>query len=185
MSSESDDTGQSRRDRWHYRGYQRPPFAVVPDPGQESIWDYPRPPAIEPDRRRITVHLGSSPIADSRSGYRVLETAGAPTFYLPPDAVDSRLLVPSEATSFCEWKGHAQYWDVTNGERTAERAAWAYPNAGERFALVAGYIAFYAGALDCRVDGERAAAQPGGFYGGWVTRDIVGPFKGEPGTEDW
>jgi uncharacterized protein (DUF427 family) len=99
--------------------------------------------------------------------------------------VDFDALIAVDAQSFCEWKGTARYWDVTDGQRRVARAAWSYPDAGDRFAAIAGCIAFYCDRLDCRVDGQRAFAQPGGFYGGWVTPDIVGPFKGEPGTQGW
>jgi uncharacterized protein (DUF427 family) len=170
---------------WHYRGGERPPFAIQPGPGQESVWDYPRPPAIVTCDKRIEVRLGARVIASTRAAFRVLETAGAPTYYLPPDTVDFDALIAVDAQSFCEWKGTARYWDVTDGQRRVARAAWSYPDAGDRFAAIAGCIAFYCDRLDCRVDGQRAFAQPGGFYGGWVTPDIVGPFKGEPGTQGW
>ena len=170
---------------WHYRGGERPPFAIAPRPGQESVWDYPRPPAIVSSERRVEVRLDSRVIASTRNAFRVLETAGAPTWYLPPEAIDFDALVAVESASFCEWKGVAQYWDVTDGRRRVARAAWGYPEAGGRFAALAGCVAFYCDRLDCRVDGRRAFTQPGGFYGGWVTPDVVGPFKGEPGTEGW
>lgn len=170
---------------WHYRGGQRPPFAFVPEFGQESVWDYPRPPAIEPSNRRVEVRLNERVIASTRTAFRVLETAGAPTWYLPPQAVDFYALIAVDAHSFCEWKGVATYWDVADAQRRIARAAWSYPEASGHFAVIAGCIAFYCDRLDCRVDGQRAFAQPGGFYGGWVTPDVVGPFKGELGTLGW
>lgn len=181
----SEDTLRARRESWQYRGQQRPSFAVAPGPAQESVWDYPRPPAVVPDRRHVTICLGERMIADTRAAYRVLETAGAPTFYLPPDDVDRGALIPAGGGSLCEWKGHARYWDISNGGQTIARAAWAYPDAGGWFAVIAGYLAFYPRHLECFVDDESVRAQPGGFYGGWVTDDIVGPFKGEPGTQGW
>lgn len=170
---------------WYYRGGERPPFALVPRAGQESVWDYPRPPAIVPSDRRVEVRLDDRMIADTGHAFRVLETAGAPTWYIPPEAVDFDALAAVDADSFCEWKGVAHYWDVTDGQRRVARAAWSYADAGGRWATIAGCIAFYCDRLDCRVEGERAIAQPGGFYGGWVTPDVVGPFKGEPGTQGW
>jgi len=176
---------EAARAGWHYRGAHRPPFAISPKPGQESVWDYPRPPVCVPDRRHIQIYLGDRLVADSGAAVRVLETAGAPTFYLPPGDIDAGCLRPARGASFCEWKGAARYWHVVNANQTVADAAWAYPDAGGRFAAIAGYLAFYCAALDCRVDGERARPQPGGFYGGWVTDEIVGPFKGEPGTSGW
>lgn len=176
---------EARRHGWHYDGSQRPPFATEPGPGQESIWDYPRPPALVADGRHVQVYLGDALVADTRRAFRLLETAGAPTFYLPPEDVEASLLVASDASSYCEWKGQAHYWHVTDGNRKAHNAAWAYPDADARYGAIAGYLAFYLGALGGYVDGEQAQPQPGGFYGGWVTRDVVGPFKGEPGTQGW
>ena len=170
---------------WRFRGQDRPAFAIEPGPGQESVWDYPRPPELVADRRRVTVRLGEQSIADTSAAYRILETASAPTFYLPPEDVDREKLEAVGELSVCEWKGRAFYWNVRAGGRVAERAAWAYPDADDRFAAIAGYLAFYAQSLDCFVDGEHARPQPGGFYGGWVTDELVGPFKGEPGTGGW
>lgn len=180
-----DDATKSLRSKWHYRGTRRPPFAETPGRGEESVWDYPRPPALVADRRLIEVRLGQRLVAETRGAYRVLETAGAPAFYVPPNAVDHGLLQPTEAASFCEWKGHARYWDVTDGRQVARNAAWAYPAPKSRYAAIAGYLAFYPRELACYVAGEQARPQPGGFYGGWVTSELVGPFKGEPGTQEW
>jgi len=176
---------EARRHGWHYDGSERPAFATDPGPGQESIWDYPRPPALVADGRHVQVYLGDALVADTRRAFRLLETAGAPTFYLPPEDVESSLLAASDASSYCEWKGVARYWHVTDGKHEGRNAAWAYPDADARYAAIAGYLAFYLGALSGYVDGEQAQPQPGGFYGGWVTSDVVGPFKGEPGTQGW
>jgi len=172
---------------WHYHGTTRPAFARTPGPGQESIWDYPRPPICVSQTRHVTVHRGDQLIADTRASVRMLETAGAPTFYIPPGDIDFGLLAASDRESFCEWKGIARYWHVGTGTARIDNAAWCYPDipTDSRYALISGYLSFYAQTLDCRVDGERARSQPGGFYGGWITDDVVGPFKGEPGTSGW
>lgn len=172
---------------WQYRGTARPAFAVVPTAGEESIWDYPRPPACVGDDRRVQVRLGSRLIADTCAAFRMLETAGAPTFYIPPADIDGALLTASGRESFCEWKGIARYWHVGTDASRIDNAAWCYPDISpdSRYAPISGYMSFYAQMLECTVDGERARPQPGGFYGGWITDDVVGPFKGEPGTSGW
>lgn len=171
---------------WKYTGKSRPPFAVVPGPGQVSVWDFPRPPAIVADMRRVVVRHGQSIVADSVRSVRVLETASAPTFYLPLDDVELDCIVPAPGGSFCEWKGRAAYWSVRAPVMPmAESVAWSYPEAAAAFAAIAGWISFYPGRLRCEVDGEVVRAQPGGFYGGWVTDEIVGPIKGEPGSGHW
>jgi uncharacterized protein (DUF427 family) len=149
------------------------------------VWDYPRPPRLEEDPRRVVVRAGGIVVADTTRAVRVLETASPPTFYLPPEDVDRSLLREAEGRSVCEWKGWARYWDVDTGEGQVRQAAWSYDDPWAGFEPVAGYLAFYAGKLDCRVDDERVRPQPGGFYGGWVTSEIVGPMKGEPGTGHW
>ncbi len=170
---------------WQYRGQRRPSFAQTPGPGQESVWDYPRPPALVRDERLVRVCIGDRVLAESASCFRVLETASAPTFYLPAGDVDQALLRASATRSFCEWKGVASYWTVIDGERELVDAGWSYPEPSAAFAAVAGYFSFYPSRLDCFVGDERVRAQPGGFYGGWVTDEVVGPFKGEPGTRGW
>lgn len=155
-------------------------------PGQESVWDYPRPPVAEPSARRITiVHRGVT-LAATDAAVRTLETSHPPTYYLPPADILMSALVEVDGTSFCEWKGHARYFDVVvAGERLA-RAAWSYPEPTAGFAALRDHIAFYAGPFDaCRVDGEAVTPQPGGFYGGWITSDLAGPFKGVPGSRFW
>lgn len=155
-------------------------------PGQESVWDYPRPPRLEPERRRITVVLGGVTVADTLGALRVLETSHPPTYYLPPADIDPACLEPAPGSSYCEWKGLARYWTVGAGGRRAEAAAWCYPSPTAEFAELADHVAFYCAAMDrCEVGGEAAEAQPGGFYGGWVTSWVVGPFKGRPGSLGW
>jgi uncharacterized protein (DUF427 family) len=173
------------RESWLYRGQRRPDFATPPGPGQESVWDYPRPPVLQADTRRVTIHLGDICVADTTGAMRLLETAGAPCFYLPPGDVQPDCLQPAGGKSLCEWKGQARYFDVLAGNAFVPGAAWSYPGAREPFEAIAGWFAFYPADLNCRVAGERVRPQPGGFYGGWVTRDVVGPFKGESGTLGW
>ncbi len=170
---------------WEYNGERRPDFAPTPGPGQESVWDYPRPPRLAPDSRRVQVRAGQKLLADSRRAWRVLETASPPTFYLPPDDVAVELLRPVAGRSWCEWKGEAVYFALADGDAAASPVAWSYPDPRPAFAAIAGYLSFYPARVECSVDGERVRAQPGGFYGGWITDEIVGPFKGPPGTGHW
>ena len=170
---------------WQYRGQKRPPFAEEPRPGQESVWDYPRPPAIVIDQRRVEVRLGNLIIADSQQSYRILETASPPTFYIPPHIVRMQLLELFPGRSECEWKGAARYWALRDPRGSQRSIAWSYPNPNPPFEAIAGYFSFYPALVECFVDGERVRPQPGEFYGGWVTSEIVGPFKGEPGTQHW
>lgn len=173
------------REKWRYRGTTRPSFAIDPGPGEESVWDYPRPPRVEPDERRIEVKIDGTAIADSWSALRVLETASPPVFYIPPSDVRCEFLEPSEASTLCEWKGRAAYWSVRVGQRQIEDAAWSYPEPFEGFEAMAGYLSFYPALVDCVVGGEAVRPQAGGYYGGWITSEIVGPSKGKPGTESW
>ncbi len=167
---------------WSYSGQRRPDFAVEPGPGQESVWDYPRPPALVPCSRRVEVSAADRLIAVSRRTVRILETASPPTFYLPPEDVDWSLLDAVAGSSFCEWKGRAGYFALRGRQSVV---AWSYPEPTPEFAAIAGYVSFYPGRVRCTVDGETVRPQPGDFYGGWVTEDVVGPFKGEPGTGHW
>jgi uncharacterized protein (DUF427 family) len=183
--SEPTDLTRRARALWHHRGEARPPFALEPGPGQESVWDYPRPPVIVPDERRVRVLAGGVTLADSRRAIRVLETASPPTFYLPPADVRTDLLVPTAMATFCEWKGRANYYAVRLSARLIEDAAWSYPEPFTEFEPIRGYLAFYPSAVECWVDDERVRPQPGRYYGGWVTSEILGPFKGEPGTGGW
>jgi uncharacterized protein (DUF427 family) len=162
------------------------PARIEPGPGQESAWAYPRPPALEATDAHLVVVLGGVTIADTQRAYRVLETSHPPNYYFPPGDVAPGALAPAAGSSFCEWKGRARYYDVVGGDRTEPKAAWAYDTPSPRFAPIQGHLAFYPGRMDaCFVDGERVTAQEGGFYGGWITAGVVGPFKGGPGTRGW
>lgn len=162
------------------------PARIEPGPGQESVWDYPRPPRIEPVRERLRVMLGGRTIADSVRGFRVLETSHPPNYYVPVADVLSDALTRVDGSTFCEWKGHAHYFDVRSGDRHETRAAWGYDDPTPAFADLAGTVAFYAGRMEaCFVGDEQVEPQPGGFYGGWITSRVVGPFKGAPGTTGW
>lgn len=157
-----------------------------PGPGQESVWDYPRPPALEPVTERVTVQLGPLLIADTTAALRVLETSHPPVYYVPPKDILPGALRASSRASWCEWKGRAAYWDVVSGDREERDAAWSYPSPTGRFADLRDHVAFYPSRMDaCMVGGERVRAQEGDFYGGWVTARVVGPFKGAPGTLGW
>jgi len=159
---------------------------IEPGPGQESVWDYPRPPALERVPQRLRVVVGGVTIADTTAGYRVLETSQPPAYYLPPADLAAEHLVPSTSRSFCEWKGQAQYWTITVGDRVIPDAAWSYARPTERFAAITDHLAFYPQKVDaCYVDDELVRPNEGGFYGGWVTDRIVGPFKGGAGTAHW
>lgn len=162
------------------------PIPLKPMPGQESVWDYPRPPRLEPVSKRVQIILAGKRIVDAPHCFRVLETSHPPVYYISPDFVAPDALEPTQGSSVCEWKGRADYFDVVvNGWRAA-RAAWRYPAPTPAFRAIAGFIAFYAGPMDqCLVDGVVVTPQPGGFYGGWITPDIVGPFKGEAGSMGW
>ena len=162
------------------------PVPDIPGPGQESVWDYPRPAVAERTDRRLEVVLGGQVIASTRAGVRTLETSHPPTYYFPPGDVAEGVLRPVSGRSLCEWKGQARYFDVVSGGARAARAAWAYPAPTEGFRILADFVAFMPGAMDeCRVDGEVARPQEGGFYGGWITADLAGPFKGGPGSWGW
>jgi len=155
-------------------------------PGQESVWDYPRPPALVASDEQITVVLGGVEICETSTSWRVLETSHPPTYYLPRAAFLEGALVPAPGHSLCEWKGQASYLDVVGGTQVRPRAAWYYPQPSPRFAPLRGHVALYPGLMDpCLVDGERVEPQPGGFYGGWITSSVVGPFKGGPGSNGW
>jgi len=160
-----------------------------PDPhraGQESVWDYPRPPRLEEFRGSITVELGGRTIASTDRGWRVLETSHPPTYYLPRTAFVTDALQDADGASWCEWKGMASYYDLISGTRVAERAAWTYLDPTPGFEPIAGAMAVMAAAVDrCTVNGEQVEPQPGGFYGGWVTTWVTGPFKGIPGSMGW
>jgi uncharacterized protein (DUF427 family) len=162
------------------------PEPIKPKPGQESVWDYPRPPRLEKTNKHIRIIFNAVTIADTRNAYRVLETSHPPVYYIPPADIEMEYMHPASGTSFCEWKGQAGYYTLRVGAKEVERVAWYYPDPTPDFAAIKDYVAFYPGPMDkCTVDGEEVKPQPGGFYGGWITGDVVGPFKGEPGTEGW
>lgn len=161
----------------------RPDFAVAPGPGQESVWDYPRPPAIRRDGRLLEVRDGKTIVATTSRAFKVMETASPPTFYIPRADIIFDRLIPVSASTYCEWKGTATYWALT--QHPTEPVAWCYERPRSRFESIKGFFAFYPGRVDCRLGGETVKSQPGRFYGGWITSDVVGPFKGEPGTGHW
>ncbi len=162
------------------------PQRIEPGVGQESVWDYPRPPRLESVTARLRVVLGGVTIADTTRGYRVLETSHPPNYYFPSDDVLDGALEPTKGASVCEWKGRAHYFAVHGGDRVAPEAAWAYATPSDAFVPITDHVAFYVAPMDaCYVDDEVVTAQPGGFYGGWITSAVVGPFKGAPGTRGW
>ena len=162
------------------------PTPEVPGPGQESVWDYPRPPRLERSSEEVTVVLGGEEIARTHESLRVLETSHPPTYYLPRSAFVPGSLRTAQGGSYCEWKGAASYLDVVGGDVVAARAGWFYPVPTAPYGPIVDHVALYPGRMDrCTVDGEVVRPQPGDFYGGWVTSRVVGPFKGEPGTQSW
>ena len=165
---------------WSSDGYSRPAFAIAPASDQESVWDYPRPPRIARDHRHVLVTAGDAVLADTHQALRVLETASPPTFYLPLRDICVEKLLPAKGASWCEWKGRARYWSVD-----AAPVAWSYDDPLPGFEALRDHVGFYPGRVACFVNAVRVAAQPGAFYAGWVTPEIVGPWKGEGGTEGW
>lgn len=156
-------------------------------PGEESVWSYSRPPKLERESRRIRIVFGGETIAETDAAWRVLETSHPPVYYLPRDCFLDGVLQPAPGSSLCEWKGQARYWDVVASDGTvAARAGWSYPSPVDRFAPIAGHVAVYCAPMDaCYVGDEQATPQPGGFYGGWITSWVKGPFKGGPGSWGW
>jgi uncharacterized protein (DUF427 family) len=169
---------------WNYKGQQRPAFATTPGEQQESVWDYPRPPAQLECEQLVEVKTGNTTIASSTRCIRILETASPPTVYIPPDDIALDQLKIKCAASFCEWKGAADYWTLAEGNNT-EAIGWSYPAPKAAFAAIRDWLCFYPGRIECYIDGERVRPQEGGFYGGWVTSNIVGPWKGPPNTGNW
>ena len=150
------------------------------------MWDYPRPPRVERVDARVTIDLGGIRILDTTDVVRVLETSHPPVYYLPIADFEDGALMPAPGSSFCEWKGAARYLDVRGASCVVARAAWNYPDPAAGFGLLADRVAVYAGEMDaCEVAGERVEPQPGGFYGGWITAGVAGPFKGVPGSNGW
>jgi uncharacterized protein (DUF427 family) len=189
MSSSSSyrdaDSLDAARSHWHWRGQARPPFAVEPSVHQASVWDFPRPPRLAPEAREVVIRWNGVQVVRSVRAIRALETAHPPSFYIPLADIAPGLLEPAEGTSLCEWKGPARYWSLVDGERRLARVAWSYPLPLAGSEAIADHVAFYCHDLECTVGGAIVAPQPGGFYGGWITPELVGPFKGEPGSEGW
>ena len=159
---------------------------IEPVEGQESVWDYPRPPRVEKTSKTLKVIFNGEVIAETNDGYRVLETSHPPTYYIPQKDINMDYLEGTSRRTFCEFKGAASYWTVTVGEKSVSNAGWSYQNPAKGYEAIKGYICFYASKMDvCYVDGEEVQAQEGDFYGSWITSDIVGPFKGGPGTRGW
>jgi uncharacterized protein (DUF427 family) len=155
-------------------------------PGQESVWDYPRPPRLEPSQKHIQVIFNGIVIADTRRAKRILETSHPPVYYLPPEDVQMAYFHPTAHHTYCEFKGAASYYTLTVGDKTVPNAAWYYPHPTAGYEGITNYIAIYSSHMDaCYIDGERVQAQQGDFYGGWITKNIIGPFKGGPGTHGW
>ncbi|MYT73441.1 MULTISPECIES: DUF427 domain-containing protein [unclassified Streptomyces] len=163
------------------------PASLTAPRANESVWDYPRPPAVRADDRTVRIECAGQVVADTGRAIRVLETSHPPVFYIPPADVRTDLLIRSNGRrTWCEWKGAAQYWDVVVGDDVRRRAAWSYPHPEPDYAQLAGFIAFYPSLMDrCTVAGEVVTAQDGDFYGGWITGEVQGPFKGAPGTQRW
>lgn len=176
---------EAARAHWNWRGQTRPPFAQEPGPSQVSVWDFPRPPRLVQDAREVVIRWGQIEVARCHRAVLVLETSHPPSFYMPWADVNRALLTPGHGNSFCEWKGPAAYWSLRDGARSLKNVAWSYPQPLAGAEAIANCVAFYPTDLDCTVDGHQVKPQPGGFYGGWITPELVGPFKGEPGTSGW
>ncbi|MEM9856051.1 MAG: DUF427 domain-containing protein [Bacteroidota bacterium] len=161
------------------------PQPIKPKKGQESVWDYPRPPKLEKVSDTIEIYFNGSQIVSTNKAYRVLETSHPPVYYLPFEEVNARLL-PSDHTTYCEWKGKGSYYDLLYNGKFVSEAAWFYDQPKKGFEAIRDYPAFYPHKMDkCLVNGMEVTPQAGGFYGGWITPDVVGPFKGEEGTWGW
>jgi uncharacterized protein (DUF427 family) len=163
------------------------PQPIPHQPDQESVWDYPRPPRLERSPKRLKIIFNKITLAETDRAYRVLETSHPPVYYIPPEDIKMQYLQQTTSKgSFCEWKGVADYYSVIVRDRRANNAAWFYRQPTPNFAEIKDYVAFYPALMDaCYVDNELVKPQPGKFYGGWITSDIVGPFKGEPGSWGW
>jgi len=162
------------------------PDPIAPGPGQESVWDYPRPAIAEATDAHILIEHRGVVVAETRSAVRVLETSHPPQHYIPPRDITDGVLRPAQGRSLCEWKGQARYWNVVAGGDVLEKVGWSYPDPTPQFRILADFVAFYPAPFDrITVDGELVQPQPGGFYGGWITSKVVGPFKGIPGSRFW
>jgi uncharacterized protein (DUF427 family) len=180
------DAFAAEREKWRNFPRVRPNGIVRPGSGQESVWDYPRPPMVESVSRVVRVEFGGRVLAETANALRVCETSSPPVYYIPPTDVDLSAIRQSARTSFCEWKGLAHYWTVERNGRIATDAAWSYPEPDDGFESIRDYFAFYPRRMDaCYVGADRVTPQPGFYYGGWVTPGLVGPFKGVPGSESW
>ena len=167
------------RSGWKYYGQKRPDFAFDPKEGQESVWDYPRPPVIEEEEREVLIIFENKIIARSTNALKIKETASPPGIYIPKEDIDKNYLEKAQGVTRCEWKGEAIFWNVVVDDKTAEKAAWCYPKPKKEYSKITSYFAFYPSKLFCYLNGEHVQPQPGKFYGGWVTKDVTGPFKGE------
>jgi len=178
---------QQAQQSWTNTGTKHPSFATTPKPGQESVWDYPRPPVVVPDSRLVVISApDGSEVARTTRAVRLLETASPPTFYLPSADIAMELLQGVAGTSMCEWKGAARYFALTGvAPEAADPVAWTYPDVWDPYRELVDHLAFYPDRVIATVDGETVRAQAGGFYGGWITDEVVGPFKGDPGTGGW
>lgn len=184
MTRPNEPTAEQRR--WREMARERPENVIAPGPGQESVWDYPRPPRVEAVALPVAVAFAGVTVAATTRARRVIETSSPPVYYVPPDDVRRELLQHEDARTFCEWKGTARYWSLRVGERVAARAAWSYPDPEPGFESIRDHLAFHAGRVDnCTVGAWTVTPQPGEYYGGWITPNLVGPFKGGPGTERW
>lgn len=164
----------------------KPPFVQTPESGQRSVWDFPRPPAVERVLDRVTIEFGGQTVVSTDRCLRVCETASPPTYYVPRADIAVDVLTPGQGLSMCEWKGRARYFDLVVDGRRSEQAAWDYPSVSAEYAVLADHVAFYASRVDrCTVAGEVVRPQAGHFYAGWITSDLAGPFKGDPGTQGW
>ncbi|MFQ5993231.1 MAG: DUF427 domain-containing protein [Nitrospiraceae bacterium] len=177
---------EQQREAWRTRVRRRPVHIEKPGPGQESVWDYPRPPRVETVPDRLSVEFAGTVLAETVHGLRVLETSGPPVYYFPRIDVQVEYLESTLLRTLCEWKGYAQYWSVRVGTRCAENAVWSYPDPEPEYESLRDHLAFSASMTDaCYVGRHRVVPQPGQYYGGWITPNVVGPFKGGPSTEDW
>jgi uncharacterized protein (DUF427 family) len=162
------------------------PQPIPPKPGQESVWDYPRPAILEDTDKHLKIICQGIVLAETNRGKRVLETSHPPTYYFPPEDIKLEYLIETPKKNICEWKGRYQYYDVKIGDPLIKYAAWRYFEPTANFVEIQTYYGFVAALMDdCYVNDERVTPQSGDFYGGWITADIVGPFKGEPGTWGW
>ena len=159
---------------------------IEPGPGQESVWDYPRPPRVEYSLKHIQVYFDGVEIVNTTRAVRLLETSHPPAYYIPLEDFRDVILVPESHHTVCEFKGVAHYYSLRHGDREESLAAWYYPRPTAGFELIRNCVALYPGSMDlCLVNGDVVTSQPGDFYGGWITSDIVGPFKGGPETQAW